>query len=285
MSAVRACVWSVVLLALCRSAWAQAPVTASDLERLRASAVEVEKQAETLRAADAVLATDVLRELADLVDEVAYLRVKLRRDEGVTRVEYGALRDRIDLLRVRALGQKVPAGPVMAGEPVSAVLVPVGTEIDIRLQEPISSATAKVEQRFEATTFADVGVGGRVVIPAGAVVRGFVSSVRAAGRIDRRGSVTLSFQELRVGTRTYRLRASVTQAIEQRVTADTARIGAGAVVGGIIGGMIGGTRGALAGVLVGGGGTLAATDGQDIDLPAGTVLRIRLDQGVEVGAR
>ena len=50
----------------------------------------------------------------------------------------------------------------------------------------------------------------------------------------------------------------------------------------IVGGIIGGGKGAMLGVIVGGGGTIAATDGSDIDLPLGTILRIRLDQVLEV---
>lgn len=278
------CLRYLMVLMVCGvlPAWAQVPVGATDLDRLRASVADVEKQADTLKATDVVLATDILRQLEELAEEVTYLRVKLRRDGGVTRDEYGALRDRIDLLRVRSLGQKVSAGQPVVDDGVDGIAVPVGTEIDARLQEPLSSRTAKVEQRFEATTVSDIGVGGRVVIPAGSVVRGFVSSVRAAGRLERRGSLTLSFEELRIDPRTYRFRGSVTQAIDRKLTEDTARIGAGAVVGAIIGGIIGGGKGALAGVLVGGGGTMAATDGADVDLPAGTVLRLRLDQAVEI---
>jgi hypothetical protein len=35
-------------------------------------------------------------------------------------------------------------------------------------------------------------------------------------------------------------------------------------------------------VLVGGGGTIAATDGSDVQLPVGTILRVRLDQRVDL---
>jgi hypothetical protein len=35
-------------------------------------------------------------------------------------------------------------------------------------------------------------------------------------------------------------------------------------------------------VLVGGGGTIAATEGSDVDLPVGTILRIQLDQPLEI---
>jgi hypothetical protein len=41
--------------------------------------------------------------------------------------------------------------------------------------------------------------------------------------------------------------------------------------------MIGGLKGALAGILIGGGGVIAATEGKDVELPAGTILRVRLD--------
>jgi outer membrane lipoprotein SlyB len=106
--------------------------------------------------------------------------------------------------------------------------------------------------------------------------------VKAAGKIERKGSLTLSFDEIRIGMRSHRLRASVTEALDPKVHQDATRIGAGAVVGAIIGGLIGGGKGALLGVLVGGGGTIAATEGSDVDLPVGTVLRIRVDQALEI---
>jgi len=37
-------------------------------------------------------------------------------------------------------------------------------------------------------------------------------------------------------------------------------------------------KGALIGILVGGGGTIAATEGKDVTLDPGTILRVRLDQ-------
>jgi hypothetical protein len=55
------------------------------------------------------------------------------------------------------------------------------------------------------------------------------------------------------------------------------KIGIGAGVGGILGAILGGGKGALAGILIGGGGTIAATEGKDVELPSGTVLRVRMD--------
>jgi len=77
----------------------------------------------------------------------------------------------------------------------------------VRLQTPLNSGTATVEKRFEATTVLDYTQDGALLIPAGSIVRGFVSSVRPAGKVDRRGSLTLSFDEIRINARTQRLRA------------------------------------------------------------------------------
>lgn len=264
------------------SAWAQTTVTTADLTRLETTVGDIERQIVTLKKSDPTLAADVDRSLADLRDEVAYLKVKLRREGSVARAEYQNLRDKLETLRLRAQGQKVTAQPAPDQPIVTVWTVAVGTEIDVRLQTPLNSGTVKVEDRFEATTILDYTIGPDVVIPAGSTVRGFVSSVRAAGKIDRKGSLTLSFDEIRIGNRSYRLRASVVQALDGKKVDDLTRIGAGAAVGAIIGGLLGGGKGALLGVLVGGGGTIAATEGADVDLPVGTVLRIRVDQPLEI---
>jgi hypothetical protein len=213
-----------------------------------------------------------------------YLRVKLRRDGAVTGAEYSDVRDRLETLRVKTLGQqRVSAQPILRPEAGDRpYTVAVGSELDVRLQTPLTSRTAKLEQRFEATTVLDLTQGRDVVIPAGSVVRGFVSSVRPAGRIDRTGSLTLSFDELVIDGHVSRLRASVVKALDPKVADDAQRIGAGAVVGAVIGGILGGGKGALLGVLIGGGGTIASTEGSDVDLAVGTLLRIRIDQPVEL---
>ena len=88
----------------------------------------------------------------------------------------------------------------------------------------------------------------------------------------------MSFDQVTVRGRTYPMRGTVTQALESEgIKGEVAKIGAGAGVGAIIGGILGGGKGALLGVLIGGGGTIAATEGKDVKLPAGTVLRVRLD--------
>jgi hypothetical protein len=65
-----------------------------------------------------------------------------------------------------------------------------------------------------------------------------------------------------------------------RDEAGTAGVGAGAGV--IVGGLLGGLKGAVLGAVIGAGGAVAATEGKDINLPAGAIVRIRLDQSVNV---
>ena len=114
-------------------------------------------------------------------------------------------------------------------------------------------------------------------------MRGLVTSVNRASRTDRKGSLTVAFNQITVGGRNYPMRGTVTEAIESSgIRGEAGRIGAGSAVGAIIGGIIGGVKGALLGVLIGGGGTMVATEGKDVTLPAGTILRVRMDTPPEI---
>jgi hypothetical protein len=167
------------------------------------------------------------------------------------------------------------------------VEIPVGTEIDVRLQAPLNSGTSQVEDRFEATTLVDVSVSGHVAIPAGSVARGVITAVEPATRTNRTAKMTVSFDQVTVNGRAYPMRGTVTQAIEgEGIRGETGRIATGAGVGAVIGGILGGFKGALLGVLVGGGGITAATEGKEVELPQGAVLRVRLDSPLQIqGAR
>jgi outer membrane lipoprotein SlyB len=84
----------------------------------------------------------------------------------------------------------------------------------------------------------------------------WVGCAARTGRLDRSGALTLS---------------------EEGRTA-----GVGAGVGGILGGLLGGFKGAMVGAVSGAGGAIAATEGKDIVLPAGTIVRVRFDSAAEV---
>ena len=277
-------------------------VTGADIQRLQDTIYDTSRDVSQLRGRDAQLASQLQSELDDLRDETVYLKVKLRKHEAVASTEYSDLRDRIDRVRSRARGETAgavvdhPSTPV-AGTPQrsgrpqdetgsirdASADVPVGTEFDVRLQRSLSSATAQVEDRFIATTMVDLRQGDHVIVPAGSELHGIVSSVNKAGRIERKGSMTVAFDQITIDGHAYPMRATVTQAIESEgVKGEAGKIGAGAGVGAIIGGILGGFKGAMAGILIGGGGTIAATEGKDVELPAGTVLRVRLDSGLNL---
>lgn len=179
--------------------------------------------------------------------------------------------------------QTAPAGPTEVNASSPGV-IPVGQELDVRLQTTLSSETATAEQRFEATTAVDVTQDGRVLIPAGSVVRGVVTAVKRPGTIDRVGSLTLSFDQMTIRGRNYPIRGLATQVFESGgIREEVGTVGAGAGVGGIVGGLLGGVKGAVLGAVIGAGGAIAATEGKDVQLPAGSIVRIRLDQALRVG--
>jgi hypothetical protein len=162
--------------------------------------------------------------------------------------------------------------------------IPAGQELDVRLQSTLSSETAAVEQRFEATTAVDLMQNGRVLVPAGSTVRGVISGVKPAGRVERTGSLTLSFDRMVVNGREYTIRGMATSVFESGgIREETGTAGVGAGAGAVIGGILGGVKGAIVGAVIGAGGAIAATDGKDITLPAGSIIRIRLDSPVFVG--
>lgn len=299
---------AVGLLMQSAPARAQATVSTSDIQRLQDSIYDASRDLQQLRSRDAQLASQLQGELDDARDEVTYLRVKVRRNEPVGRNELADLRDRIENIRSRARGDAAggytPPPPSDAGRwdpnrdpnardyprdsrpPATSGRapstnpneVPEGTQFDVRLERALSSATAQVEDRFEATTMVDLRNGDRVLVPAGSVMRGVVSSVTKATRTERKGALTVAFDRVTIDGRAYPIRATVEQALESEgIKGEAGKIGAGAGIGAIIGGILGGAKGALAGILIGGGGTIAATEGKDVELPPGTVLRVRLD--------
>jgi hypothetical protein len=277
-------------------------VTQVEIQRLQDNIFQAGTDVSQLRSRDASRATQLQTELDDLREEVIYLKVKLRKERSLARTEYADVRDRIEDLRTRARESRddryntyappapEPARPAARGTGTTgttaargALEIPSGTEIDVRLGQNLNSGIAQVEDRFEATTLVDVNVNGRTAIPAGSVMRGVVTAVEPATRTNRTARMTVSFDQVTVNGRAYPMRGTVTQAIEgEGIKGETARIGTGAGVGAIIGGILGGFKGALAGILIGAGGTIAATEGKEVDLPQGSVLRVRVDSPVQI---
>jgi hypothetical protein len=302
------------MVVLAAPAFTQTNLTVSqtDIQRLQDYALQAATDVSQLRTRDAARAAQLQTELDDLRDEVIYLKVKLRKEGSLARTEYASLRDRIDDLRTRATAEPARAAapvPAPAAPPAvtrapstpapaagargttvtttaGTIEIPTGTEMDVRLQAPLNSGTAMVEDRFEATTMVDINVNGRTVVPAGSVARGVITAVEPATRTNRTARMTVSFDQLTVNGRAYPMRGTVTQAIEgEGIRGETGRVATGAGAGAILGGILGGFKGALAGILIGGAGTIAATEGKEVELPQGAVLRVRFDSPVQINAR
>jgi hypothetical protein len=280
VSSLAVAVAVLVGLALPAAAQSSGSLTDADIQRLRTAVADARDDIDQFRAKDSSQAATLTRQLDELADEVIYLKVKLRKDKQVPRSEYLDLRDRIDDLRNQAQSNRGSARTSATGSARSqSTEIPVGTELDVRLQDALSSGRNEAEDRFRATTVVDLQVGERVIIPAGSELRGVVSSVDKAGRLDRKGSMTLAFDQITINGRAYPMRGLVTQVLEgEGLKGEAGKLGTGAAAGGIIGGILGGVKGAIAGILIGGGGVAAATPGTDIDLAPGTILRVRLDE-------
>jgi hypothetical protein len=301
---------AVVSAALAAPAVAQqnSQVSQADIQRLQDSATQAASEVQQLRTRDAARASQLQTQLDEVRDEVTYLKVKLRKEGTLQRSEYAGVRDRLDDLRSQATnnagsnaaastpttsassGNRAAASPAPAAGARGAtqtaaggVEVPSGTEMDVRLTNNLNSGTAQVEDRFEGTTLVDLTINGRTVIPAGAVMRGVVTSVEPATRTNRTAKMAVSFDQVTVNGRAYPIRGTVTQAIQgEGIKGETGRIATGAGAGAILGGILGGVKGAVLGAVIGGGGITAATEGKEIDLQQGTVLRVRLDSPVTI---
>jgi hypothetical protein len=263
---------------------------AAEIQRLYDSAYLVERDLSSLSQRDATRGEQLQVRLDELREEIVYLKVKQRKEGTVQRREYTDLRDRLDGLRTEARTVSMPARPTaqraMKTAPAPSFLeVPVGTEMDVRLIDSLDSGTAQIEDRFEGTTIDDLRVDGQVAIPAGSVVRGVVTAVDQATRTNRTARMTLGFDQVTVNGQAHPIRGTLTEAIEgSGMKGEIGRIGVGAGAGAAIGGLLGGVKGALLGVAIGGAGTLAATEGKEVRVPQGTVLRVRLDTPVQMSA-
>jgi hypothetical protein len=69
------------------------------------------------------------------------------------------------------------AANALGAAELPTVTIPAGTAVDLLLQTPLSSDTARAGDRFSAKTARPLRVGGRTALPAGTTVRGVVSLV------------------------------------------------------------------------------------------------------------
>ena len=155
-----------------------------------------------------------------------------------------------------------------------------GTRILVQMDNEINSEVSSVNDTFTATVVAPVIVRDAVVLPAGTIVEGRVTKARAASAGGRNGSLTVSFETLRLksgdkrqieGVLVTPLKSETSQA------ANVLTIISGTALGGIFGAISKTENGALIGAGIGAGaGTGVAL------LRKGKNVRIEVDERFEI---
>jgi hypothetical protein len=169
------------------------------------------------------------------------------------------------------------------------VVVPVNTQLKVRLNSTISSKDARVGDRFTAN----------VIDPAryeGATINGHVSSINKSGKVSGRTRLGLAFDSIQLadgssGTlhgelvRIYDSDSVKTVDEEGNVESHSRskqalkRGGIGAAAGAIIGGIAGGGKGAAIGLIIGGAGgagSIAIEGSKELRLEPGTEMLLRV---------
>lgn len=179
-----------------------------------------------------------------------------------------------------------PSTPAATGRSLAS-----GTTIETNTTTQISSRNNKAGETLNATVSSDITDSrGRVVVPAGSVVRLTISQIEPAenkGQAD--GKIVLMPATIEVGGKSYTLNASI-ESVEHRlegrgVTAgDAAKVGAGAAAGAIAGRVLSGNKkGAIIGGVVGaavGTGVAMETADRDVVVPAGARIVLKLTEAL-----
>ena len=165
-----------------------------------------------------------------------------------------------------------------------------GTAFDIVVSDSVSTSKAHVGDAVRAAVAADVhDASGAVVIPAGSVVHGSVTTSTGTAHTPH---LAVAFASVDVNGRSFPLQASIASlpTVQTRRTSRAAQVGevgGGAVAGGLLGRLIGGKKsggtviGAVAGAAAG---AVVAdkTEIHDMVLPKGATVHVQLTAPVTV---
>lgn len=180
--------------------------------------------------------------------------------------------------------------PTRAEIHTKTYVLPAGTQVSVRTEDTIDSATAVEGQAYPAEVANDVlDANGDVVIPHGSNAQIVIRSASKGGRFHGTSDLVLDLQSISVEGQQYRISTSdVRESGKQGLGANkrTAEYtGGGAALGAIIGAIAGGGKGAAIGAGAGAGGgalTQILTKGGSIRVPAETVLTFQLDKPVQI---
>ncbi|HZI20782.1 MAG TPA: hypothetical protein VEY09_19600 [Pyrinomonadaceae bacterium] len=204
----------------------------------------------------------------------------------------------------RTVRRTTPArtAPAPTPPPVRYYTVPADTVIRVRMDQQLTSKSARVGDRFTTTVTEPVYSGnGTEVMPVGSKVMGRITSVKKAGRREP-GQINVSFYQVELpGGARHTINGSLTTLEADDVNADNEGgvggrndrkrdavfIGGGAGVGAIIGGIAGGGKGAGIGAIIGGAlgtGARVYEREEEAEVRSGTQFGIILNRAVTLPA-
>jgi type IV secretory pathway VirB10-like protein len=174
-----------------------------------------------------------------------------------------------------------PRAPEPPQKIFNELVVSANSVIGLETENRISSETARIEDRVEAKVTRDVKVGDTIAVPAGSRAIGSVIQIERGGKFKERARLGIRFTTLVLadGTRLSMSTETIYREGEAPGNSSAAKIGGGAIGGAIIGGILGGAKGAAIGATAGAGGGVAAVqvgDRQEVTLPAGSPMTVRL---------
>jgi hypothetical protein len=168
--------------------------------------------------------------------------------------------------------------------------LPVGSQVSVRTNESIDSASASEGQTFDAQVTRDAkDAAGDIVIPRGSQARIVIRSASKGGRFRGAADLVLDLDSVVIGGEPYAI-STVDMAQKGAPGMGTNKrtaefTGGGAALGAIIGAIAGGGKGAAIGAGAGAGGgavTQILTKGGSIKIPAESVLTFSLDKPLSV---
>ena len=166
------------------------------------------------------------------------------------------------------------------------LIIDQGTQLTVRLIDPIDSEKNQTGDTFHATLNAPLTSDGEQAVPAGVELTGHLVDVKSAGKFAGQSVVVLQLDSLSSSGKTYSLQTDQYRKQGSSRGKNTAeKVGGGAIIGGIIGAIAGGGKGAAIGTAAGagvGGGVQAASKSQQIKLPSETVLNFVLQAPITV---
>jgi hypothetical protein len=166
------------------------------------------------------------------------------------------------------------------------VVVPEGTALAVRLAQGVSTEKNNAGDPFTATLDAPLIINGKTLAPRGAEVRGLLTDVIDAGRVEGRASLTMVLRRITIADDDYSLTTQpLTLAARSTKKKDAAIIGGSAAAGAVIGAIAGGGKGAAIGAGVGGGsgtGYVLATKGDPVAYGPESRFTFRLSEPLDL---